>query len=154
MTGLDLLQNGLGASASTLALNRLVLGAFFSISGFHKLFNRQRHASVTSELKSLGIPALWFNQWWVPTVEFTGGLALISGVLAPLAAMGLMVICLVATCTAGVKRIPSYKPIDWADWLDDLLYLPEVLYLIGLSIIISFGPGQFTLVSIIQHVWG
>ena len=154
MDVLHMLQYGVGASSVTLLMNRVILGLFFSISGFHKLFNKQRHITLTNELKSLGIPALWFNQWWVPSVEFAGGLALISGVLAPFAAMGLMVICLIATCTAGVKRIPSYQPIDWADWLDDLLYLPEVLYLIGLSIIIDFGPGSFTLVSLMQKIWG
>jgi putative oxidoreductase len=152
MDMLQQLQSGFGPDVWTLTINRLTLGLFFAISGFHKLFNQQRHATVTNELRTLGIPAVWFNQWWVPTVEFLGGLALVSGILAPLAAMGLMVICFIATCTAGIKRIPSYNPIDKADWLDDLLYLPEVLYLIGLSIIIDLGPGPFTVPALLWRL--
>lgn len=152
MDMLQQLQSGFGPDIWTLTINRLTLGLFFAISGFHKLFNQQRHATVTNELRRLGIPAVWFNQWWVPTVEFLGGLALVSGILAPLAAMGLMVICFIATCTAGIKRIPSYNPIDKADWLDDLLYLPEVLYLIGLSIIIDLGPGPFTVPALLGRL--
>lgn len=143
------LQSGLGPDAWLLTFNRMTLGLFFAISGFHKLFNPVRHASVANEMKLLHIPAVWFNQWWVPGIEFFGGLSLVSGILAPLGAMGLMVVCFVATCTAGLRRIPSFKPIDKADWLDDLLYLPEVLYLIGLSLVIDLGPGAFTLPSLI-----
>jgi hypothetical protein len=71
------------------------------LSGYHKLFNTQRHVSLVEELKELGIPAAGFNQWWVPTVEFTGGAGVTIGFLAPLAALGLLVIILVAIATSG-----------------------------------------------------
>jgi putative oxidoreductase len=111
------------------------------ISGYHKLFNKQRHASLVETLKASRVPCLGFNQWWVPSVEFFGGLSLLSGILAPLAALGLIVLCFVAVCTDGLKRIPNEQPIDKADWLDDLLYLPEMLYVIGLIIVVGAGPG-------------
>ena len=41
------------------------------------------------------------NQWWVPTVEFTAGAAVVIGLLAPLAALGLLVVILVAIVTSG-----------------------------------------------------
>jgi uncharacterized membrane protein YphA (DoxX/SURF4 family) len=143
---IDLIQNGLGVSEIGLTANRLALGAFFTISGYHKLFNAERHATVRKTLEACGVPFVGFNCWFVPTIEFLGGLALISGIAAPLAAVGLFIICLVATLTDGLGRIPSYHPIDKADWLDDFLYLPEVLYLLGLLIIITAGPGAATFI--------
>ena len=143
------LQNGIGFGEVALTLNRVALGTFFAISGYHKLFNKQRHAALVGTFKDLGIPCIGFNQWFVPSVEFLGGLAVLSGILAPFAAFGLIAICLVATCTAGLQRIPAYNPIDKADWLDDLLYLPEVLYLIGLLIVVTFGPGPLTVPAMV-----
>lgn len=135
------MQTGLGASSVALSANQLALGSFFSISGFHKLFVKARHLAILETMKSLRIPLPTFNARFVPTIELAGGLALISGLLAPLAAVGLFIICLVAVCTDGLGRVVSYAPIDKADYLDDLLYLPEVLYLLGLAIIIFSGPG-------------
>lgn len=143
------LQFGFGSGEVALTLNRVALGAFFAISGYHKLFNKQRHAGLVGTFKDLGIPCIGFNQWFVPSIEFFGGLAVLSGILAPFAALGLIAICLVATCTAGLRRIPSYNPIDKADWLDDLLYLPEVLYIIGLLVVVTFGPGPLTVPSLV-----
>jgi uncharacterized membrane protein YphA (DoxX/SURF4 family) len=148
---LDLLQSGVGTQAGTAALflNRVVLGLFFSISGFHKLFNSGRHAQLIATLERDHIPLVRLNRWLVPLVEFTGGLALIAGVLAPLVAILLAVECLVAVLVDGWKRIASYRPIDRADWLDDLLYLPEVLAIVALLIVVTLGPGRFTLPSLL-----
>jgi putative oxidoreductase len=138
---IDQLQHGLNLAAVGLTLNRVALGTFFAISGYHKLFNKQRHAALVDTLKQCHVPAIGFNQWWVPSVEFFGGLSLISGILAPLASTGLIVICLIAILTDGLKRVAAFKPIDRADWCDDFLYLPEVLYLFGLITVITAGPG-------------
>lgn len=134
-----------GFSYFVLALNRLALGLFFAISGYHKLFNKQRHASVVATLVSCGVPDVKLMQWFVPCVEFFGGLALLTGIFSPLAAAGLICICVVATLTDGLKRIASYQPIDRADYCDDVLYLPEVLYIIGLLVVLALGPGPFAL---------
>src|SRR5262249_33046341 len=98
------------------------------LSGYHKLFNAPRHRALVDELKALGFPAVGFNQWGVPPVEFTAGGAVLIGFLPPLAALGLLVITLVAMATSGRQRINLYKPIDEADRIDDWLYLPETLY--------------------------
>lgn len=143
---LPLFQFGLGtfAGSAVLLLNRIFLGLFFVISGFHKLFNKGRHAELIATLESSHIPLIAFNQWWVPAVEFSAGLALLTGILAPLAALALAIECLVAVCTDGWKRIASYRPVDKADWLDDLLYLPEMLAIVALLIVVTLGPGPFT----------
>lgn len=153
MLHLAALQYGLGLETAlaylVLTINRLALGLFFALSGYHKLFNKERHASVVATLEHCGVPLIGFNQWFVPCVEFFGGLALLSGILAPLACMGLIVICVVAVLTDGLKRIPSYQPIDKADYCDDVLYLPEVLYIFGLLIVMVLGPGPFTIPSLV-----
>ena len=98
---MDVLFHGVGWTDLALTLNRIAVGMFFMLSGYHKLFNAQRHVSLVEELKELGIPAVGFNQWWVPAVEFTGGAGVTIGLLAPLTALGLLVIILVAIATSG-----------------------------------------------------
>ena len=146
---MDLPFVGVGGADVAITLNRIAVGTFFMLSGYHKLFNAERHRTVVDELKALGVPALGFNQWWVPLVEFTAGCAVLIGLLAPLAALGLLVIILVAIATSGRQRIKLYKPIDEADRIDDWLYLPETLYAVMLIIVISAGAGPYSLDALI-----
>lgn len=142
---LDILHNGLGAADLALTANRIAVGAFFAISGYHKLFNRERHESLVKTLEADHVPAIRFNQWWVPGVELAAGVALIAGFLAPLAALGILALMCVACLVDGRKRVAEYGPIDAADRLDDWLYLPEVCYLLMAAIVILAGPGAFTI---------
>jgi uncharacterized membrane protein YphA (DoxX/SURF4 family) len=148
-TVIDLLFTGIGWTDIALTLNRIAVGAFFMHSGYHKLFNAARHRTFVDELKALGVPALGFNQWWVPLVEFSAGIAVLVGLLAPLAALGLLVIILVAMATSGRQRIALYKPIDRGDRIDDWLYLPETLYAFMLILIVSAGAGPYSLDALI-----
>jgi uncharacterized membrane protein YphA (DoxX/SURF4 family) len=146
---IDILFNGVGWTDIALTLNRIAVGAFFMLSGYHKLFNAERHRTVVDELKALGVPAVGFNQWWVPLVEFAAGGGVLIGLLALLAALGLLAIILVAMATSGRQRIKLYKPIDEADRIDDWLYLPETLYAFMLIIILSAGAGPYSLDALI-----
>ena len=74
---------------------------------------------------------------------------MLVGFLAPLAALGLLVIILVAMATAGRQRIKVYKPIDEADRIDDWLYLPETLYAFMLIVIVSAGAGPYSIDAVI-----
>ena len=67
------------------------------------------------------------------------------GFLTVLAALGLLVICFGALVLDAAKRIRAWQPIDRADWLGDLLYVPEALYCIGLTVVILAGPGPWSL---------
>jgi uncharacterized membrane protein YphA (DoxX/SURF4 family) len=145
----DVLFAGIGWTDLALTLNRIAVGAFFMLSGYHKLFNAERHRTFVDELKSLGVHAVGFNQWWVPLVEFSAGGAVIIGLLAPLAAFGLLVLIVVAIVTSGPQRIKLYKPIDDADRIDDWLYLPETLYAVMLILVISAGAGPYSLDALI-----
>jgi putative oxidoreductase len=146
---MDILFNGIGWTDIAFLLNRVAVGAFFMLSGYHKLFNAERHRTFADELKGLGVHAVGFNQWWVPSVEFAAGAAVLVGLLAPLAALGLLVVILVAIATSGRQRIKLYKPIDQADRIDDWLYLPETLYAFMLIIVISAGAGPYSLDALI-----
>jgi uncharacterized membrane protein YphA (DoxX/SURF4 family) len=146
---IDLFLGGIGWTDFAITLNRIAVGAFFMLSGYHKLFNAERHRSFVDELKGLGVHAVGFNQWWVPLVEFSAGAAVVVGFLAPLAAFGLLFLILVAIATSGRQRIKLYKPIDEADRIDDWLYLPESLYAFMLIIIISAGAGPYSLDTLI-----
>jgi len=146
---INLLFKGIGATDIALLLNRVAVGMFFMFSGYHKLFNAKRHGIFVDELKGLHIPALGFNAWWVPLIEFSAGTAVVIGLFAPLAALGLIVIILIANATSGRQRIKSYMPIDGADRIDDWLYLPETLYAFMLLLIVSAGAGPYSLDSLI-----
>ena len=146
---IDILFNGVGWADIALSLNRIAVGAFFMLSGYHKLFNAERHRTVVDELKALGVPAVGFNQWWVPLVEFTAGGGVLIGLLAPLAALGLLVVILIASATSGRQRLKLFKPIDEADRIDDWLYLPETLYAFMLIMVISAGAGPYSLDALI-----
>ncbi len=142
---MDLMFAGVGWTDFAFTLSRIAVGAFFFLSGFRKLFNAERHRSIVDELKALGVHAVGFNQWWVPLVEFSAGGAVLIGLLAPLAALGLLVITLVAIVTSGRQRIKLNKPIDEADRIDDFLYLPETLYAFMLIMVVSAGAGPYSL---------
>lgn len=141
----DIITAGFGHYDWALTTNRVIVGTFFAISGYHKLFNKRRHESLRTTLIADGIPYVGLFEWLVPAFELAAGTAVAVGFLAPLAAVALMVICMVACFTDGVKRVREYQPIDLADAIDDWLYLPEVLYMVSLTFVIVSGPGPLRL---------
>jgi uncharacterized membrane protein YphA (DoxX/SURF4 family) len=150
---LSVITQGAHAPSIALTLNRVALGAFFAISGYHKLFNPSRHAGLKRTLVDDGVHEVPVMQWLLPGAEFAGGSALIVGLLSVLAAFGLFVICVGALALDAVKRIRGWQPLDRADWLGDLLYLPESLYSIGLAVVMLAGPGPWSLdASISPHL--
>ena len=145
MSILHLLSSGAADSDMALAAVRVTVGVFFALSGYHKLFNRGRHASFVETLKADHVPALRFNQWWVPSVELLGGIAVAAGFLTSGAALMLLAICIVACVAEASAKVESFKPIDEADRIDDWLYLPEVLYALMLFAVICAGPGGYSI---------
>ena len=70
---IDILFRGIGSIDIALTVIRVAVGVFFMFSGYHKLFNAQRHRALVDELTALHVGAIRINQWWVPLVEFAGG---------------------------------------------------------------------------------
>src|ERR1700733_11786537 len=118
LTVWDILLDGIGGALPAIAAMRFALGSFFVLSGIHKLTNKERHKTFVETLRVLGIPHIGILQWFVPGVEFLGGLGVAVGFLTPLAALGLLVICSVALFTSAPTVVASYKPIDRADRVD------------------------------------
>ena len=144
---------GMNAPDAALTLNRVALVTFFAISGYHKLFNASRHASLIQTLQDDGVRAVPIMQWLVPSVEFSAGCALTLGLLFALSAFGLFVICPGAFALDAIKRVRAWQPLDRADWVGDPLYLPEALYCIGLTAVMVAAPGSWTLDAVITMLF-
>ena len=71
-------------------------------------------------------------------VEFACGVGLILGLLTPLCALMLMCDMIVAILT---NRIGSIHTSGFLAFLDNFLYLPEVLYVLILFWLLFSGPG-------------
>jgi putative oxidoreductase len=144
------LHSGLGRPDMALLVMRATVGSFFAISGLHKLFVPEYHKSIADTMVALHIPFPRFNAWWVPGVEFFGGAALMLGLLTVPAALGLFVICIVACTTDGPRRVREMEAgtrglHDASEVLDDILYLPEVLYGVILLTFVLAGGGRYSL---------
>ena len=48
-------------------------GAFFALSGYLKLFNAARHATLARTLQNDGVCAVPIMQWLVPSIATPGG---------------------------------------------------------------------------------
>lgn len=152
---MDIIFTSLNAYNVAVLIARLVLGAFFTISGYNKLMDKGRHQTLVQTLQSCHIPFVSVMQWFVPGVEFSAGIALAFGLLTYPSAAGLFAICLVATCTDGCKRVAAWNPINLCDCVDDYLYLPEVMYMTILVVICVIGPGLFSMDHLIHYIlWG
>src|ERR1700759_1480613 len=101
---IHILFGGVGWTDIAFTLNRIAVGMFFMFSGYHKLFNAERHRAFAGELRYLHVDAVGMNRWWVPLVEFSAGSAVVVGLFAPLAALGLLAIIVVASATSGRER--------------------------------------------------
>jgi putative oxidoreductase len=64
------------------------------------------------------------------------------GLLASFGSVALLIDMIVATLTSAVSTLP--KGLSFLRWLDDFLYLPEVLYVLFFVWLICSGPGKFS----------
>jgi len=64
------------------------------------------------------------------------------GFLSSAACTALLIDMVVATLTNALATLP--KGLSPLNWLDDLLYLPEVLYMLFFAWLICSGPGRFS----------
>jgi putative oxidoreductase len=75
-------------------------------------------------------------------VEFVGGSLLTVGFLSSPACVALLIDMSVAVLTNALSTMP--KGLSLLNWLDDFLYLPEVLFLLFFIWLIYSGPGKFS----------
>jgi putative oxidoreductase len=123
-------------------LVRLWLGLFFAISGANKLFVAGTRQTMYETLVEAKIPFPHLMTYFVSVVEFVSGSLLTMGFLSSLACVALLVDMLVAILTIKLSAMP--KGLSPLNWLDDFLYLPEVLYVLFFIWLICSGPGKFS----------
>jgi putative oxidoreductase len=123
-------------------LIRISAGLFFAISGANKLFVASSTQTMYETLVKAKVPFPQLMTYFVSGIEFVGGSLLIVGFLSSLACMALLVDMLVAILTTKLSAMP--KGLSPLNWLDDFLYLPEVLYVLIFIWLICSGPGKFS----------
>jgi putative oxidoreductase len=129
---------------------RVLIGIFFCISGGTKLLVPAQFGVMEHTLAQSHIPFPHLSAFFVSLIEFASGAGLVVGLLTPLCALLLVLDMFVAVAT---NRIHSIQANGLLAWLDDFLYLPEVLYLMILVWLIFSGPGRYSLDGLIVH-WG
>ena len=112
-------------------LVRVSLGLFFAITGANKLFVAGRRQIMYETLVKAKVPFPRQAAYFVSGVEFVGGSLVTVGFLSSPACVALLIDMIVATLTTAVSTMP--KGLSPLSWLDDFLYLPEVLYVLFLS---------------------
>jgi putative oxidoreductase len=137
-----LLGNG-GLEQFAILLVRVSIGLFFAISGANKLFTAGGIKPVYDTLVASKIPFPKQTAYFVAGVEFVAGSLVAVGFLSSPASMALMIDMIVAILTNALSTIP--KRLSTLSWLDDFLYLPEVLYVLCFIWLICSGPGRFSI---------
>jgi putative oxidoreductase len=123
-------------------LVRVSIGLFFAISGANKLFAAGGTKPVYETLVQAKVPFPRQMAYFVSGVEFVGGSLVAVGLLASPAGAALLIDMIVAVLTSAVATLP--KGLSPLNWLDDFLYLPEVLYVLLFIWLICSGPGKFS----------
>ena len=139
----QLALGGRGLEQWAILLVRISLGLFFAISGANKLFVAGGTKPVYETLVQANIPFPRQTAFFVAGVEFVCGSLLIVGFLSSPACAALLIDMTVATLTNSLATLP--KGLSPLSWLDDLLYLPEVLYVLFFIWLLCSGPGKYSI---------
>jgi putative oxidoreductase len=123
-------------------LVRVSIGLFFAISGASKLFVAGGTKPVYDTLVKAKVPFPRQTAYFVAGVEFVCGSLLTVGFISSPACVALLIDMIVATLTESLSTLP--KGLSPLSWLDDFLYLPEVLYMLFFIWLICSGPGRFS----------
>lgn len=118
-------------------IGRTLMSALFLWSGFGKLVAA---AETEAYFASLGLPSPDLVRLFVVAAELGGGLAILLGFPARLAAAGLAVWCL---ATAAVGHA------NFADAGMQIHFMKNVAMTGGLIFIATFGPGAYT----VDRLW-
>jgi putative oxidoreductase len=121
---------------------RVYIGCMLFISGSAKI---QHIEATTNYFKGLHIPMPLVNAYASGIVESAGGVLLVAGFLARLAAIPLIANMLVAYATA--------HPAEFKAIVSDpgrFLKAPPFLYLLTAIIILAFGPGLISVDAMLR----
>jgi putative oxidoreductase len=137
------------AAPFAILLARVAVGVFFAISGGEKLLVARHTQEMFATISGAGIPFPHLMTFVLSCVEFIGGSLLIIGLLTSLTAAVLTIVMITAIITVQLAALP--KSHSFLGWLDNFLYLPEVLYIVILVWLICSGPGRFSVDRLIAR---
>ena len=136
------LQGSSDLEQYAILLIRVSIGLFFAISGANKLFVAGGTKPVYETLVKAKVPFPRQTAYFVSGVEFIAGSLLAVGFLSSPACVALLIDMSVAVMTNALSTMA--KGLSPLNWLDDFLYLPEVLYVLFFISLICSGPGKFS----------
>jgi putative oxidoreductase len=145
-----LVTQGIPANDIALFIPRFIVGVFFAMSGFNKLFTNQGHKNLIASLTGCQIPFVSFFCWWVAFWECFGGLAYAIGFLTAFHAAVLIIVCIVATVTTGPRKVNARSNFNTLDRATNWLFLPEILLMALLFVSVFSGSGKFSIDTFIQ----
>jgi putative oxidoreductase len=124
---------GVSGNGAVLVLARLLLSLLFLVAGFGKLTDI---AGTAGWFGSIGLPAPTVVAVLVGLLELVGGLAILVGFQARIAAIALAIFTVAATLVAH---------LDFADQVQMLMFLKNLSITGGLLLLASFGPGSLSI---------
>src|ERR1700761_1083826 len=134
---------------------RLIVGFGFMQHGYAKLARGPEH--FIAILHALGVPAPELLAWATIGVELLGGLAVLLGLLIPLASMPMAVVLLVAIFTVhlpnGFSSIKLLSVDAAGAHFGQPGYETDLLYLAALIGLVLGGSGPFALDRLIFRAW-
>lgn len=131
-------------------LARLAVGVLFAISGGGKLFVPERRRQMVETVRAGGLPAPEASAVVLSAIELAFGACLVIGFLTPLACVMLGATMVGALATTV---LPGVKADSFVGWLGEVLYLPEVLYLVILAWLFLAGPGWLSVDRVVLAGW-
>jgi putative oxidoreductase len=131
-----------GLEQYAILLVRVSIGLFFAISGANKLFVAGGRKPVYETLVKAKVPFPHQMAYFVSGVEFVCGSLATVGFLSSPACVALLIDMSVAVLTNALSTMT--KGLSPLNWLDDFLYLPEVLYVLFFIWLICSGPGKIS----------
>ncbi|AZB08210.1 DoxX family protein [Chryseobacterium sp. G0162] len=136
-------------SSNIYIICRILIGLFFFIAGFNKLFHPIFQGYMFNTISSIGFPFPQFTAHFTAFCECIFGLFLMLGFWTRISSVFLIIIILVALFTHDLNSIPKeLNPIkeetgiyamDPFTWLSYFLYLPQTLYLMFLTLFLFEG---------------
>jgi putative oxidoreductase len=151
----DLLFSDALRSWASLPL-RAILGGGFIYHGFPKL-SSEGHAMFQGMLEGIGVPAPGLMAWFVGSVEFIGGVALILGALTSLFAVLLIGNMIVAIVTVHLPF--GFNFMNVIGMSENGLqfgmpgYETSLLYLAGLATLLLLGPTHLSVDQRLKAGW-
>jgi putative oxidoreductase len=123
-------------------LARVSVGFFFFLSGRGKVFVPARREQMREAMRHTGLPWPELSATAISAIEFVFGATLCLGLFTPVSCVMLIAVMLGALVTTQIPRIKAASAVDW---VGEVLYLPEVLYVVILVWLLLAGPGWLSL---------